>query len=63
MSKARSWSNMLPCVAEEPNTVAGLAPGEMEVTSYGEVDIWLAHWLPGKLAEGYGPHHLFGKLS
>ena len=26
-------------------------------------DIRLAHWLPGKLAEGYGPHHLFGKLS
>ena len=28
MSKARSWSNMLLCVAEEQNTVAGLAPGE-----------------------------------
>ena len=53
---------MLPCVAEEPNTVAGLAPGEMEVTSYGEVDIWLAHWLPGKLAEGHTPHHVFDNL-
>ena len=29
----------------------------------GGIDFRLAHWLPGKLAEGHAPHHPFDNLS
>ena len=37
--------------------------GRKEVTSYGGIDIRLAHQLPGKPAEEYTPHHPLDKLS
>lgn len=53
------------CILESPqDLVAVFTPwGRRTLPVLGGIDIRLAHWLPGKLAEGYGPHHLFGKLS
>ena len=70
MSEARSWSDT-PTVDNGQDVAVVFAPGGwrwgawrgLGVTSYGGVDIRLANRLPGKLAEGYAPHHPFDMLS
>ena len=55
MSEAMSWSNTTPCVAESRQDVAVIfAPGRRRrLPVIGEIDVRLAHWLPGKLAEEF----------
>ena len=62
-SDARSWSDFpLFAAASGQDTVAVFTSRE-RIPVIGGIDIRLAHGLPGKLAEGHAPYHLFVKLS
>ena len=62
LSEARFWSNTPPCAGDGGlDMVAGFPPREGEIANYGEIDLWLVHWLPGKPAEGHAPHSPFAK--
>lgn len=57
-----------PCVSRHGSGVCSrgvFAPGKerFPATSYGETDIKLTGWLPGKLTEGQSPHHSLDKDS
>ena len=64
-SGPRSWGNTSLCVVhgrQDGAAVFGVEAGrEVEMTSYRTIDVRWAHWFPGKLAAGHGPHHLFNK--
>ena len=65
-SEAGSWSDRHPagCGRRKAGHGGRLRSwGQGEITSYGGIDIRLAHRLPGKLAEGHAPHCSFDKLS
>ena len=63
--EARSWSDTPPCEADGGQERAAVftlrRTGRLPVT--GGTDIWLAHWLPGKPAEGNTPPHHFDKSN
>lgn len=65
LSEARFWSDIRMCAEESKEMAADFTPqrrGE-RLPVIGGIGIWLAPWLPGKLAEGPTPHRLFNMLS
>ena len=61
ISEARSWSDTPLCAADMAAVFTPRGKGRLPVI--GEVDIRLAGWLPGKLAEGHSPYCPFDKDS
>ena len=61
MSEARSWSKPPLCAVAGGQDGSSL--GSWAVGRGRGREIRLAHWLPGKLAEGHAPHRPFEKLS
>ena len=57
MSEARSWCSTLPCevVAGQGMTSVFAPRGMGRLLDTEEIDVRLAHWLSGKLAEGACP--------
>ena len=65
MSEARSWRDTPPCAAKgRQDMVAVFAPtGRGRLPVIGGIDVWSAHWLPGKPAEEHAPHCPTDKLT
>ena len=63
--EARSWSDTPPCEADRGQERAAVFTlrGTGRLPVIGGTDIWLAHWLPGKPAEGNTPPHPFDKSN
>ena len=56
MTEAGSWSNTPLCVADGQDMAAIFVPGvRARLPVIGGIEVRLAHWLPGKLAEGHTP--------
>ena len=65
VSEARSWSDTPPCAVDGGQDMAAVCAGGggWVLPVIGEIDVRLAHWLPGKSAEGQAPHHPYDSLS
>ena len=63
MSEGKSWSNTSPCAADIRQVMVGvfIPRGRRRLPVIGEIDVMLAHQLPGKLAEGHAPLCTFDK--
>ena len=57
MREARSWSDTPPCDGGQDKAAVFAPRGKGALPVIGGTDVRL----PGKLAEGHAPHHLFDK--